>query len=218
MVPLTLASCKENQEQNSLLNKMIETTVLERALLNKSDKNERLKLEKQKERPYHITLLVDDKVKDSIVNFDFLEHKETSDFSFDYRPFKKRIKQDTLSMLTTNMEIVIVKSNFNTSDAVINYGKDGLNEITINGQMPAGVDTIPKTYISDMYLNMSGRTTHIDEQYYEHLYEPDFTNANAYYYDNEIIISMHNSGGYLSYGVIIFVDRFNNIKRIVYGP
>lgn len=186
--------------------------------VDEQDEIELLKLKKQDQRFYHITLDKLEEEKDTIVNFDFFESDEALSYTFNYKPFENNITNDTLSMFTTNMEVVIEKANFNASKATVTYNKDSLNVVAVNGKKPFGADAIPKTYISNMYLIMSGNTTLIDKKYYDDLYEPDFYRANAYYYDNEIIITMHNSDGYLGYSVSLFIDRFNNVKRIVHLP
>ncbi len=172
----------------------------------------------QKERLYHITMHEYNASKDTIVNFDFLASDETLDYSLDYKPFDKSIKSDTLRMYTANMEVVIVKSKFNKVNAVFTYDRDSLNIMTINGHNLIGADNIPSEYILDIYLSLNGTVTHIDKTYFEDLYEPYFDGSNAYYYDGEIIIEMNNSDGYLGYRVILFINRQNEIKRLVYIP
>jgi len=209
-------SCKEETKEKMVAtDEIVIDTLLQ---LKKADKIESLKLKKLDERYYHITLYDYESSKDTIVNFDFLENDDMLNFTFNYESFEKKSYQDSVSLLTTNIEVVIVKSKFDISKSKVKYAKDSTTVIEIDGHGLIGAEEIPNTYISKMYLNLSGNYFEIEKEYYEDLYEPDFNRIKAYYYDKEIIIDMNNSDGYLGYSVILFIDNEMNMKRIVYMP
>lgn len=185
-------------------------------ILNMEDQIVREKIKQLEERFYHITLLRSEKEKDTIVNLNFQESDEALGFKFNYDPLENRVYEDSISMLRTNIEVVIVKSNFDETKSVIKYDKNRLNIVHIDNHGVFGADDIPQSYISNMYLNPSGHYFEIDKEYYEDLYEPDFIRTAAYYYDKEMIIRMNNSDGYLGYHVVFFIGNKLNMKRIVY--
>ncbi|WP_299122354.1 hypothetical protein [uncultured Winogradskyella sp.] len=218
IIAFSFSCIRENTSKTtSVIEEMV---VVSDSTLNEEEAQEKSKPKKTEERLYDITIYdyKEELGKDTIVNFDFLESDQMLFPSFNYEPLENRIKPDTLSMLTTNMEVVIVKSKFDKSDSVITYDKDSINVMTIDGHQLIGADNIPSEYISDLYLNMNGDIVKVDKKYYEDLYEPDFIRAKAYYNDNEIIIEMNNGDGYLGYSVNLFIDKLKNIKRIIYIP
>ena len=212
-------ACKEESKNNTRnlenLNQVEVDTV---SFLTNAEKLERSKLKKLDERYYHIAIHTHEEKKDTIVNMDFLESDETLNYTFDYEPLRKTVHEDSINLVKENVEVVIVKSKFDAIESTITYDADSLNVIKIDNHTIYGADAIPKTYISKMYLNLSGNYFEIDKMYYEDLYEPNFNSTEAYYYDKEIIITMGNSDGYLGYSVTFFLDNKMNMKRIVYLP
>ena len=209
-------SCKEKAKEISTVEDKIKIDTISK--LNKEDELEKLKLKKQKDRFYYITLHNFKENKDTIVNFDFLENDLNLDYTFDYKPFAKRVYEDSISLFTKNIEVVIHKSKFDKSKTEITYDSDSLNITQIDSHNVIGGEEIPNTFISKMYLDLSNNYVEIDKRYYEDLYEPNFNLTEAYYYDKEIIITMGNSDGYLGYGVTFFLDNELNMKRIIYKP
>ena len=216
LVLIICFSCIEEAKEAIIANDLIQIDTI--SAINKEDKLEKLKLKKLGERYYHITIHDFEENIDTIVDLDFLESDTTLAFKFDYEPFEKRIYSDSISLLIKNIEVIIVKSKFDETKSTIKYDNDGLNVVTIDGHGVVGAEDIPRTYISKMYLNLSGNYFEIKKEYYEDLYEPDFNRTKVYYYDKEIIIDMNNSDGYLGYRVVFFIDNQMNMKRIVYVP
>lgn len=209
-------SCKEKVKEIVNVENNIEIDTLQ--TINKQDELIKQNLQSLKKRFYHIKLHKYEEDKDTVVDFDFLESDETLNYTFDYKPFRKSISKDSISLFTKNMEVVIHKSKFDKTKAKLTYDSDSLNILKINNHNMFGADTIPNSYISKLYLDLSNNYVEIDKRYYEDLYEPNFNLTDAYYYDKEIIITMGNSDGYLGYGVTFFIDEELNIKRIVYIP
>lgn len=209
-------SCNEKKENTLVVEDKIEIDTLPR--VNNEDKLQKLKLEKIKDRFYHITLHNFDGDKDTIVGFDFLESDTSLNYTFDYEPFIRRVYSDSISLYGKNMEVVLYKSKFDKAKAKLTYDADSLNIIQIDNHNVVGAEDIPNTYISKMYLDLSNNYVEIDKRYFEDLYEPNFDLTEAYYYKKEIIITMGNSDGYLGYNVTFFIDEKLNIKRIIYIP
>ncbi|MBF8151414.1 hypothetical protein ITJ86_16020 [Winogradskyella sp. F6397] len=209
-------SCKEEKESVLTVKDKIEIDTL--PTIDREDELVKLKLQKLEERYYHIKLSNAEIVKDTIVGLDFLESDTHLNYIFDYDPFTKRINSDSISLYTKNIEVVIHKSQFDTSKAKLKYDTDSLNIIQIDNHDVIGVEGVPSTYISKINLHLSNKYVEIDKRYYEDLYEPNLDLIEAYYYDKEIIIVMSNSDGYLGYRVTFFIDEVLNIKRIIYIP
>ncbi|WP_225036164.1 hypothetical protein [Winogradskyella sp. SM1960] len=209
-------SCKEEKESVLTVKDKIEIDTL--PTIDREDELVKLKLQKLEERYYHIKLSNAEIVKDTIVGLDFLESDTHLNYTFDYDPFTKRINSDSISLYTKNIEVVIHKSQFDTSKAKLTYDTDSLNIIQIDNHDVIGVEDVPSTYISKINLHLSNKYVEIDKRYYEDLYEPNLDLIEAYYYDKEIIIVMSNSDGYLGYRVTFLIDEVLNIKRIIYIP
>lgn len=209
-------SCNEKKENTLVVEDKIEIDTLSR--VNNEVKLQKLKLEKIKDRFYHITLHNVEGDKDTIVGFDFLESDTSLNYTFDYEPFVRRVYSDSISLYTKNMEIVLYKSKFDKAKVKLTYDADSLNIIQIDSHNVVGAEDIPYTYISKIYLDLSNNYVEIDKRYFEDLYEPNFDLTEAYYYKKEIIITMGNSDGYLGYNVTFFIDEKLNIKRIIYIP
>ncbi|WP_179335563.1 hypothetical protein [Winogradskyella costae] len=208
-------SCKEKKEDVVVEYEIKIDTLL---TINKEDELIRQKRHELKERFYHIKLYDSVLVTDTIVGFKFLESDSNIDYSFDYEPFIKKGNLDSISLYTKNIEVVIRKSKFDKTKSKLTYDSDSLNIIQIDNHDVIGAEDIPDTYISKIYLDLSNNYVEIDKRYYEDLYEPNFNLTEAYYYDDEIIVTMGNSDGYLSYKVTFFIDEELNIKRIIYIP
>ncbi|GAA4241276.1 hypothetical protein GCM10022292_07030 [Winogradskyella damuponensis] len=209
-------SCKEKKEEIiGIENKIVTDT---HQTLNKEDEKQKIKLQELKERFYHVKLYDDEKSRDTIVGFDFLESDTNVDYTFDYEPFIKRLYSDSIRLYTKNIEIVFHKSKFEKNKAKLTYDSDSLNVTQIDNHDVIGAEGIPNSCISKMYLDLSNNHVEIDKRYFEDLYEPNFDLTEAYYYDKEIIITMGNSDGYLGYNVTFFIDEELNIKRIIYIP
>ena len=126
------------------------------------------------------------------------------DFSFRYKPFKRSISADTITLVRPNIEVKMIKSKFNPSDAVLVFDQDSLKISTINGYQPIGVEEIPTCFISGITYLLGGQEFQLPDEFFQDLYEPDWYRSMAYFYDDEIILVMNNSLGHLGYKVVLF--------------
>lgn len=209
-------SCEEetNKKDTSIKEIKIDTI----STISKTDEIEKHRIEKIDKKYYHVTIHDFENKRDSIVGFDFLESDDALNSTFNYKPFEKNIYSDSISLFKENIEVVIIKSKFDATKAKLTYDSDSINIIKIDNNDVYGADTIPKTFISKMYLKLSGNYFEIDKEYYRDLYEPNLYLTEVYYYDKEIIITMSGSDGYLGYGVTFFLDNEMHMKRLIYIP
>ena len=160
LILILLLGCKNSNHEdvNTIQNINTERLEIKDSVFSKENQLE--KISELKERFYDITIHDFENTRDTTVTIGFLKNDKTLDFTFNYEPLDKVVFSDSISLVKEDIEVVIIKSQFDKTKSKIKYQQDSITITEIDGHTLIGAEETPNEYISDFYIKIKNSQEH----------------------------------------------------------